>query len=273
MSAKWFNIGEFSRITGLPVKTLHFYHEKGILIPTRVDESSGYRYYDESKMEVARIITALREMEFSIEEIGTILKEAEDERDLLSRLEAQKERIAQRLNRQRQIIQSLNQLIAQEKEARLLIESASFKVEEKKLEPLLIAGFPMKGKYSDCGQGFKHLGRAVGRYITGKPFCLYYDEEYRENDANFETCFPVRKEIAADGLSIRTLPGGRCLSLLHKGPYGQLGRSYEKIFRSVRERGAKVIAPCREIYLKGPGMIFRGNPRNYLTEIQFPLEA
>jgi hypothetical protein len=29
-----------------------------------------------------------------------------------------------------------------------------------------------------------------------------------------------------------------------------------------------VIRPTREIYYKGPGMIFRGNPKNYLTEIQ-----
>jgi len=28
-----------------------------------------------------------------------------------------------------------------------------------------------------------------------------------------------------------------------------------------------------EVYLKGPGMIFRGNPRKYLTEIQVPVEA
>ena len=27
--------------------------------------------------------------------------------------------------------------------------------------------------------------------------------------------------------------------------------------------------PTREIYHKGPGMIFRGSPKNYLTEIQF----
>ena len=29
----------------------------------------------------------------------------------------------------------------------------------------------------------------------------------------------------------------------------------------------------REVYLKGPGMIFKGNPKNYLTEIQLPVEA
>jgi effector-binding domain-containing protein len=30
----------------------------------------------------------------------------------------------------------------------------------------------------------------------------------------------------------------------------------------------KPCQPPREIYLKGPGMLFPGNPRKYLTEVQ-----
>ncbi|MEX0713876.1 MAG: MerR family DNA-binding transcriptional regulator [Pirellulales bacterium] len=38
-----FSIGEFSKITGLTVKTLRFYHEQGLLVPSCVDEETGYR--------------------------------------------------------------------------------------------------------------------------------------------------------------------------------------------------------------------------------------
>lgn len=41
------SIGEFSRATGLTVKTLRFYHEQGILVPSQVDSGSGYRFYAE----------------------------------------------------------------------------------------------------------------------------------------------------------------------------------------------------------------------------------
>tara|TARA_B100000575_G_scaffold17953_1_gene12467 strand:- start:884 stop:994 length:111 start_codon:yes stop_codon:yes gene_type:complete len=34
----------------------------------------------------------------------------------------------------------------------------------------------------------------------------------------------------------------------------------------------KINNSIREIYIKGPGMIFRGKPKKYITEIQFPLE-
>jgi hypothetical protein len=33
-----FTIGEFSRITGLTVKALRFYHVEGLLLPSRVDK-------------------------------------------------------------------------------------------------------------------------------------------------------------------------------------------------------------------------------------------
>lgn len=46
-----------------------------------------------------------------------------------------------------------------------------------------------------------------------------------------------------------------------------------RILKHVKDQGYEIEAPCREVYVKGPGMIFKGNPRNYLTEIQMPLAA
>ncbi|PWU21233.1 MAG: hypothetical protein C5B50_02280 [Verrucomicrobia bacterium] len=40
-----YSIGEFSQITGLSAKTLRLYHEKAILVPSSVDEATGYRFY------------------------------------------------------------------------------------------------------------------------------------------------------------------------------------------------------------------------------------
>ena len=78
-----FTIGEFSKITGLSVKTIRFYHEKQILTPSAVDGSSGYRYYDHAKIEKARIIKHFRDMEFSINEIKQILETCDDQADIL----------------------------------------------------------------------------------------------------------------------------------------------------------------------------------------------
>jgi effector-binding domain-containing protein len=79
------------------------------------------------------------------------------------------------------------------------------------------------------------------------------------NDADFDSRFLIRKEVALDGMTGRTLPGQRGLTLMHRGPYDQLGRSYAKILQHANERKRNLALPTREVYVKGSGMIFKGN--------------
>lgn len=145
----------------------------------------------------------------------------------------------------------------------------NYEVTQKEIPPVLIASIRMRARYQDCGKAFGQLGRAFGRHISGPGFLLHYDGEYKEQDADYEVCFPIRKQVEPrTGMSVRELPGGVFLTLLHKGPYDDLGRSYEKIMREMNEREFEIVLPTREVYLKGPGMIFRGNPQKYLTELQ-----
>lgn len=266
-----FGIGEFSRITGLTVKTLRFYHEQGVLMPSRIDHQTGYRYYGENKIETARIIALLRKLEFPLNDVVEILRDHDDEADILAFLERHRQAIEEKMQHFGGILTSLDQVISKEQEARTVMESTNFEIEEKNVDTVLIAGFRMRGKYSDCGQGFGKIGKAFGRHICGKPMLLIYDAEYKEDDADFEPCMPIRKGSEKSDISVRELAGCRCVTLLHKGPYDELHRSYERLIKHVKDQGYATKAPCREVYVKGPGMIFKGNPRNYLTEIQMPL--
>jgi DNA-binding transcriptional MerR regulator len=57
------SIGEFSKHVRLTQKALRLYDALGLLMPSFVDEQSGYRYYTESQLERARIINLLRQLE------------------------------------------------------------------------------------------------------------------------------------------------------------------------------------------------------------------
>lgn len=52
-------VGEFSKKTGLPVSTLHFYERKGLIHPAR--NGSGHREYDESDLGWIAFIERLKE--------------------------------------------------------------------------------------------------------------------------------------------------------------------------------------------------------------------
>lgn len=263
-----FSIGDFSKITGLTIKTLRYYHEQGLLHPSCVDQQTGYRYYDRSKVETARIITLLRDLDLSLDEIREILRGAGDDADLRNVMERQKAALEGKVRRYREIVRSLDRFLSQDEEARRIMAQASFQIEEKTAAPMLVAGIRKQGRYSECGEAFGRIGKRFGRLINGKPLLLHFDTEHKEDDADYEACMPIRSGKPVDGISAHELPGGRCVSLLHQGPYDTLGRSYARVLEYVREKGYDVVIPTREIYHKGPGMIFRGNPKNYLTEIQ-----
>jgi DNA-binding transcriptional MerR regulator len=255
----------------LSVKTLRFYHDEGLLVPTSIDEQTGYRYYDGSLVELARTIAFLKSLEFSLAEIREILGPERDEAALLAALERQRKVIDQRMKTLRQAARSLDQFLQEQREGRKLMTSAEFQCDVKVLPPMKIAALRMHAPFRECGKGFSQLGRAFWSKMNGTPMMLCYDCEYQEI-ANYEVCFPVKGGQSSGPIEVRDLPGGRCVSLLHKGPYEQIGRSYAKATAYAKEKGYKLVLPCREVYLKGPGMIFRGNPKNYLTEIQLMIE-
>jgi len=56
------SIGEFARRSRLSPKALRLYDGLGLLSPARVDELSGYRYYEGAQLGQARLIAALRQV-------------------------------------------------------------------------------------------------------------------------------------------------------------------------------------------------------------------
>jgi DNA-binding transcriptional MerR regulator len=67
------SIGEFARRSRLSVKALRLYDELGVLTPARVDDSSGYRYYDVSQLQEARLVAMLRQLEIPLATIKELL--------------------------------------------------------------------------------------------------------------------------------------------------------------------------------------------------------
>src|SRR5215510_14368227 len=68
-----FRIGDFSRLTGVSVKTLHHYDDMGLFRPLRVDPFTGYRYYSFEQLPRLNRILALKDLGFSLEQIARIL--------------------------------------------------------------------------------------------------------------------------------------------------------------------------------------------------------
>ena len=67
------HINEFAKLTGVSVRTLHYYDEIGLLKPAFVDDQNGYRFYDENSLERMQEILFYRELDFELKSILEIL--------------------------------------------------------------------------------------------------------------------------------------------------------------------------------------------------------
>lgn len=65
-------VNEVSKITGVSVRTLHYYDAIGLLKPTEVTEA-GYRLYDDTALSRLQNILLFRELHFPLKEIKVIL--------------------------------------------------------------------------------------------------------------------------------------------------------------------------------------------------------
>ena len=74
-------IKQFSELTGVSVRTLHYYDEIGLLPPAETDRHSGYRYYDEHSFLRMQEILFFRELEFPLQRIFEILSSPDYDKD------------------------------------------------------------------------------------------------------------------------------------------------------------------------------------------------
>ena len=91
-------IKEFAKLTGVSVRTLHYYDEIGLIKPALVDAQNGYRFYDENSLLRMQEILFYRELDFPLKSILEILSSPDyDKQKALAEqrklLELKKERL------------------------------------------------------------------------------------------------------------------------------------------------------------------------------------
>lgn len=264
-----YKISEFSKITSLSVKALRYYDEEQLLAPSFRDKETAYRYYNEEDFQRARLIVLLRSLEFTISEIKDVLANCSDPSDLPCYLEEKKRMIEGRIFKEKELIKKLNLYIKPTDREEI---SMNYQIKEKEIAAVTVAAIRYKGKYSDVGKYIGILYKAVKGDAAGAPIQCYHDAEYMEEGADLELCLPTKKRISHPDVTAKQLPAIKAICTTHTGSYEKLNLAYKALMDYANEHHLNCTTPSREIYVKGPGMIFKGNEDNYITEIIIPYE-
>jgi DNA-binding transcriptional MerR regulator len=73
MAREWLSIGEAAKRTGIPVKTLRFYSDEG-LVPPSGRSTSGYRRYSEEDLAKLDLVRTLRDTGLGLDAIRAVLR-------------------------------------------------------------------------------------------------------------------------------------------------------------------------------------------------------
>lgn len=105
-------VSETAKLSGVSVRTLHYYDEIGLLHPAFVNET-GYRYYEDEQIEQLQEILFYRELEFSLKEISNILSQPNYNKS--EAFKRQKDLLILKRNRINRLINLLNANLKGEK--------------------------------------------------------------------------------------------------------------------------------------------------------------
>ncbi|WP_347027645.1 MerR family transcriptional regulator [Blautia wexlerae] len=101
-------VKEISDLTGISVRTLHYYDEIGLLKPTEKSDA-GYRLYDDKALETLQQILFFREFDISMKEIKAVLDNPALERNQI--LQVQRKMLVTKKERMERLIASIDDIL------------------------------------------------------------------------------------------------------------------------------------------------------------------
>lgn len=94
-------------------------------------------------------------------------------------------------------------------------------------------------------------------------------EANEKGTALVEVAWPVAGKVSGSGdIKVYTLPGGKMVRTVHKGPYDTCEPTYLALFSWMEKHRLQVAGPIREIYPNDPREV---KPEDILTEILVPI--
>ena len=104
-----YTTGEMAKACGVTVRTVQFYDQKGILIPSALSEG-GRRLYSEEDLKKMKIICFLRDTGLSLDTIGQLMKEEDPESTISILLVQQEQVLREEISERREKLNRLEEL-------------------------------------------------------------------------------------------------------------------------------------------------------------------
>lgn len=266
-------IGDFSKLSQVSIKALRYYDEMGLLKPISIDRETGYRYYSVSQLSRLNRILALKDLGFSLQQIGQVLNEGVSPEQLHGMLRLKRAELQQHIADEQE---RLARIEARLKTIDMEDMMPDYDVVLKQVDAQLVAGvrdklasYPEVGRL--IGEACGHLGSFGINSMTLLSAAIWYDDSHKDSDIDGEGVLYLKAPVPGnERVKVYELPAVTVASVIHKGAYNQFTQAYEALLRWIEANGYTIVGPNREIYLECSQPV-RQDDDSYVTEIQFPV--
>src|SRR6187402_3336884 len=148
-----YTVKQLTAMSGVSVRTLHFYDETGLLKPASVG-ANGYRIYEEPQLLILQQILFYRELGFELKRIKEILGQAKFQK--AAALRSHRKVLEQNVTRTRTLIETIDRTIKH------LNGTKKMNSEE------LFTGFSVAAGKDRFNVGFNRHGSTIDCKVSGK---------------------------------------------------------------------------------------------------------
>lgn len=266
------NIGVFAQIGGVSVRMLRHYDDLGLLRPAAVDQWTGRRRYEVDQLAVLNRIVTLKELGFTLQQVGELLRDGVSAAELRGMLRLRRSQLEWQAYDIRHRVAQID--------ARLrLIESdhTMHEVVVKTVEPMRVAALSDQTEPDDTFASFvEDLFIRAGDLMDAAklsrttPVSWYIPEPSISEEAlRIYAGFAVTGQ-APPGLQIVEMPAAEVASVIHRGPMETVGHAHQTLARWAESHGDETAGHTRRkrtVFLEANG----ANQADWVVEVQLEL--
>lgn len=269
-SNKQYLIGEISRITGTPVKTIRYYEEIGLVVPADKNKETKYRYYSVEQISLLNSIVYFKEAGFALKEIKELVKRdnfKQNESMIKEQIKKLDMKILRMMTAKNKIASTLN--IAQndsdlDDDIVLKEIPKAYIVYMRETGPCSPADFSIK--YAKLLKLIHDNNYSLESHMMS----IYYDDykTFDYQNADIEVCAKVdcRSEVAG---KVRQFGGFLAVVKRHYGAYDSMYKTYMEMLSWIKRNGYKFAGGAIEYYLLDIVNTLRDD--EFVTEIIMPV--
>ncbi|MGH8238770.1 MAG: MerR family transcriptional regulator [Steroidobacteraceae bacterium] len=272
-----FRIGDFSRIARVSCRLLRYYDELGLLKPSGIEVSSGYRTYTPEQFGRLNRILVLKDLGFTLEEVARIIENQLSADELRGMLLMRRNEVSRSVETEIERLRHIESRIAQiEVEGQLTSDDVVLRQEPQRR---LLSVRRTVGSFAEGGQLIGELKAAVTAAVPsrllGALTAVAHSAEFEFDCIDIEVGFvlygAVEQQVTlADGstLTQSDMPAARMATCVRVGLPQSAHLISAKIGRFVQANGYRLGGASREVFLQPPDP---QRMQDSVVEMQYPI--